>query len=319
MSKKLGEDLLNAENVSLDFVVLGEDSHGYLDVGNVTMIGGSEIKDVRHVLEWKRPYVQWEGKVMNVNGLQMLGKARVGLPAGLATGKGVLTRGGAGGGMAAGMGSMPFNVEVAVPTQKVKSLVGMKQTGLHVSADRFGAMLRCSGLLQSPMSWRGDMQIQGRAIRVREGHGGKDVVFDELRVPAVFRHGRLNWAGVRLIGEDLSVLGNGQISAEGGVLAVTRMVVSPDVGALVMRGLYGAVIPPNGLEWWEDLVTPDRKFRDLLIHGDLSAPKVDIDYYHRYKPLWKTVKNTIVFIRQEMKEEGRSVLEIPVEELIPEP
>ena len=150
-------------------------------------------------------------------------------------------------------------------------------------------------------------QVLGASdLSVIEKHGGHQVHFDELSIPAVFQQGTLRWSSARMIGEDLSILGNGQVSVRQGVTAVSRVVVSPEIAAELRRAMFGAIGGKSigWAAWWEDLDTPDRKYRDIYLTGDLHDPQVDLGKNHGELPLWNTLASTLQFIRVEMKEEG---------------
>ena len=149
------------------------------------------------------------------------------------------------------------------------------------------------------------MQCLGKKVRVKEEHGGRDIMFDAIVIPAVFRQGTLQWGGVRLIGEDISVLGNGRVSVRDGILSVTRFVVSPEVSEMLSRALHGSGLVRNGPRWWQDLDTPDRKMRDFLVTGSLMSPTIDAGYKYEELPVWQMIGTTLHFIREEMKEEGK--------------
>lgn len=311
VSARTQTELFRIERAALDIELLGEDAPGLLEVEKLKIAGGLELNHLSQMVEWKRPYLQWRSKPVNVGGVDVGYNALLGLAGPLVSGKGLIR------GRSGRLGQMPFRVEVVAVPQKVDSFEWLNRVALDVSAEKFSGRFRCSGVVQHPSSWRGDLQVLGRKIRMKEKHGGRDVEFDELIIPAVFSQGELHWGGLRLIGEDLSVLGNGKISAKSGVLSVTRLVVSPEVGEMVSRGLYGAELAPNGPLWWSDLNTPDRKMRDFLVSGTLIDPVIDIGRQHQDVSVREILETTLKFVRQEMKEEGRDLKPIPMELLKP--
>jgi len=111
-------------------------------------------------------------------------------------------------------------------------------------------------------------------------------------------------------------LGNGRVSVGDGVLCVTRLVVSPEVAQMLSRGLHGSGLAGYKSRWWEDLDTPDRKVRDLLISGSLTDPVVDAGHLHESQPVGEIVGSTLNFIREEMKEEGKELAPVPNKELL---
>ena len=105
--------------------------------------------------------------------------------------------------------------------------------------------------------------------------GNYDVTFDDIYVPVVLRQGALRWNGVRLISEDLAIMGNGMVSMRDGHLSVTRLVASPESASLLTAGIRGLDIIDEKSRWWFDLDTPDRKVRDLVISGPLLEAEIN--------------------------------------------
>jgi len=278
--------LLEVGEVSLELPLLGEDAVGELRMGRCQILGVPEMKSLTQKVAWKRPYLEVENLHGKWGDLKFAYKAQFGVVAKSPREK-----------------FFPFSINVVVPSQKFEWVHGLERVAMEVRAEQVGAQFQCSGLALHPSSWRANMLLLAGQIRVKEKHGGHDIVFDEAVLPAGFRQGVLQWQGVRLIGEDVSVLGNGRVSPRGEILSVTRLVVSPEVSKMVVRGLQGARLVSHGNQWWSDLGTPDRKMRDLLVTGSMMNPVVDIGYHQRELPVWPLVRKTISFIREEMLEE----------------
>jgi len=198
---------------------------------------------------------------------------------------------------------VPFQLNVVMPTQKLEWTHGLERVAMSVRADKIGGRIQCAGLMFQPISWNANLLLAGERVTVQEKHGGHDIVFDELVLPVQFRGASLQWQGLRMVGEDVSVLGNGRVSFREGIVSVTRLIVSPEVSVMVARGLQGAGLVSHGDQWWSDLDTPDRKVRDLLVTGSVTNPVVDAGYQHRELPIWGLVRKTISFIQDEMREE----------------
>ena len=278
--------LFQLEGADLELPLLGEDAAGILKVGSLKIPRVPSVTDLQQTISWKRPYLQCENPKADMGGLTFSYRVQLGL--------GSQSRGGL---------ALPFLLDFVLPSQKVSEVQWLNEVALEAEADEVVGRFRCSGMLQSPVTWRANMLMLGSKIKVKESHGGRDISFDEVVVPAMFRRGTLQWSGLRLIGEDVSVMGNGRLSVRGGVLAVTRLVVSPEVGQMVSRALDGAGFVRHGTRWWDDLETPDRKIRDLLVSGTLQEPMIDAGYQYRELPVWELVGTTYQFIWNEMKEE----------------
>lgn len=290
-------ELLRAERLTLDMPVFGEDATGVIKVAVIKIPGLPELVDLEQRIVWKRPYLELEEQTVDVDGLKMhyIGQLGVGRDA---------------------MRRLPFLFDLAIDSQKLESVKWFERLALDVSAEKLTGRFRVNGSLSSPMSWRTDMMVEAVNLGVKEIHGSHDVVFDEVYIPAVFRQGQLRWNGIRFIGEDISVLGNGRVSVADGVLCVIRLVASPEVAQMLTRGLRGSGLADYKSRWWENLDTPDRKFRDLLVSGNLTDPVVDAGHLNANLPVWQIVVSTLNFIREEMKEEGKELAPLPNKDLL---
>jgi len=286
ISVNWGGELFQLEGADLELPLLGDDVEGSLSVALLKIQGLGKLTDFQQSISWKRPYLECGNSKVKMGDVEFGYRVQLGIGARASGGK-----------------ALPFLLDVVLPPQKVDQVKWLKRAPLKVEAEEVAGRFRFSGMLRSPVTWRANMLFLGSKIRVEEAHGGRDISFDEVVVPAVFRQGALQWGGVRLIGEDVSVLGNGRLSVRGGVLSVTRLVVSPEVGKMVSRALHGAGLVRNGTRWWDDLDTPDRKMRDLLVSGSLIEPVIDAGYEYEEFPVWEVVGSTVQFIRNEMKEE----------------
>jgi len=287
VSVNQGADLIELEGLEVQLPLLGEDAEGVVKVALVKMLGGGKMRNLKQPISWKRPYLEWVSSDVSLGDLNAGYRVQLGISDKWRN-----------------LESMPFLMNIELKPQKLERVMWLERAAMEVEGDQVVAEFRCAGLLLQPMTWSADMRCLGKNVRVKEEHGGRDILFDEIVIPAVFRQGTLRWGGVRMIGEDLSVLGNGRVSVRGGVLSITRLVASPEVSGMLNRGVHGAGLLRNGPRWWQDLDTPDRQVRDLLVSGSLMEPMVDAGYNHEEIPVWPMVQSTLQFIREEMKEEG---------------
>ncbi len=290
-------ELIRLDQTSLDIPVFGEDAKGLIKLGSLKVPGVSELTNLEQAVVWKRPYLQIEEKTVDMGGLKLRFIGQLGM-------------------IGSARGKLPFHGAFAIDPQKLEQVQWLERLALVVQADGLAGRLSLSGALSNPMSWRAEGLMLGEAVGLKEEHGGHDVVFDEVVLPAVFRQGQLRWSGARLIGEDVAVLGNGQASMRDGILSVTRLVASPEVAEMLRRGLNGAGLIRAGGRWWSDLDTPDRKMRDLVVSGSLADPVVDAGEKNADFPVGQVVTTTLKFIREEMKEEGKDLAPVPNKELL---
>lgn len=155
------------------------------------------------------------------------------------------------------MPGTPFAVDVTVPPQAFDGSPLFKQ--LRPVADRVEARVQGLGWLRVPSSWQG--VAQAVAARPAFTAAGEARRFDEARAVAALQGGVLRCPDMRLTGDRLSLLGNGQVGGNGQGSAVLRMVVPPDDAANISRrftipGVAGGPV-------FKPLETPERVFLDL--------------------------------------------------------
>lgn len=292
ISVNKGIELVTFDGAALDLTMLGEDSEGSMHLRSLQIVGLPEVKDIQQKLVWKRPYLEIEEQVIELGGVEGRFIAQLGL------GKNRL-------------GKLPFLVDFVIDRQKVESAQWFEQIALIVDAQDLVARMRVSGLLHRLDTWRGDGMFAAEGFFVRERHGNRDVIFDEVFIPVIFRQGQFRWNSVRLMSEDLAIMGNGSLSVRDGHLSITRVVASPETAQVLRRGMSGAHIPGARRYWWKNLDTPDRRVMDLLVSGPLMEPQVDLGVQHDDLPLLPLIGKVMDFIRYEMKEAGKDMRPFP--------
>jgi len=285
-------DLLNASAIDFDLPLFGEDAKGSLKLGELKVPGVDSIKGIEHKMVWKRPYLEIEEQTLNLDGLKVRYTAQL-----------------------AALRGYPFFLDLVLDPQTLEHVGLLDRLAIDLKAHQIAGRVRASGSLVQPISWKSSAIVLGDKVSVTERHGGRELHFDEISVPAVFQQGRLQWSSARLIGEDISVLGNGRVSIAGGVSSVTRLVASPELADELKRAMMGVQLISRR-PWWGDLDTPDRKYRDVYVTGVLMDPKIDLGNRHSELPLWQTLAATLHFIREEMKEEGVDLQPVPNKKLL---
>lgn len=286
-------ELLGSSGVDLNLPLAGEDTEGMIHISELNIPGVETIRDVEQVVVWKRPYLEMEEQIFELGGVKLRGITQLGVLRGF-----------------------PFLIDLVIDPQELESLSLLDRVALDVKSDQLAGRARASGSLVNPLSWKSSMLVQSSGFSVLEKHGGRQLHFDELFIPAVFQVGTLNWSSARVIGEDISFLGNGRLSIQDGITSVTRLVAEPELARTLQEAMIGAHLTGHHV-WWEDLETPDRKYRDIHIMGPLTEPSIDLGPKHVDFPLWQTLSAVIHFIREEMKEEGITLQPVPNRNLLP--
>ncbi|MBK1856092.1 hypothetical protein JO972_14060 [Verrucomicrobiaceae bacterium 5K15] len=287
-----GIELLDVNGLDLDLPIFGEDAEGLVRIAELKVPGIERLAGIEQKVVWKRPYLEIEPQSIDLGGLKVKGLAQLNLS-----------------------GMRPFLIDLSMPPQAVDQLPWLERFAADVKAEQASGRLQITGSVTHPMSWRAGMVAQASQVELKELHGNNVIRFDEVSVPAMFQQGRFRWSSVRVIGEDLSVLGNGSVSLHEGVNSVTRLVASPELAVVLKNAMIGAGMVSRR-RWWEDLDTPDRQYRDIYVRGSLIDPQVDLSAQHTDVPLWQALASVMHFIRVEMSEEGVELKPLPNQELL---
>lgn len=279
-------ELLTLSSVSLNAPIFGEDADGVLKIGELKALGQVFGEKVEEELQWRRPFLKLSDDHLNLLGLDIMHQSQVMMRRGQPR-------------------AAAFQILVELKEQPLREQRLLEEFAIVLAGEKVSGSVKVGGGLFAPLSWRGAMLGSAQNFYVEELHGGHRIQFDDVRAPAVFNRGQLRWGGLRLIGEDVAILGNGHLSSSGEILAVTRLVVSPEVAYEINAAMNGAMIPGVSHSWWKNLDTPDRKVRDVTLYGHVADPAVDLTKKYQFLSLWDVLGKMKEFARREMFEEGK--------------
>ena len=262
-SKSKEMDLFNVDSFSLDLPVSGEDAVGSIKMDGLSISGMNGLPAFEQEVVWKRPRLEIEDSVVDLGEIKLRMRVQLAIKN--------------------AQSGLPFMVDMAIQPQQVGPPAWLEKKSIHVSAEVLAARLRLLGLLKDPLSWKAEAIALGEGVTVQAGHGRPRVTFDSLYIPAILQQGKLHWMGVRILGEDFAILGNGRLSMRGGLVCVTRLVAAPEVAEVMEKSIKRAGMADTW--WWYNLVTPDRKVRDLTISGSVLNPLIDAGPNHAAMPL----------------------------------
>lgn len=95
-------------------------------------------------------------------------------------------------------------------------------------------MVQSGGWLLAPMTWQGLLRFRGRGLSLEDS----DLSFDRHGGTIVLRNGLLQIPDAQVVGDQVSVLGNGWLTRDAGA-AVLRVVVPDHTAGLVANRLGG--------------------------------------------------------------------------------
>lgn len=169
------------------------------------------------------------------------------------------------GGQLALLPGLPVHLAVELPQQPIS--LAMPRFGLSVEAGAALVQARFLGGLLAPGSWQGD--LVGTASGIGARYAGEKLAFDEASCTAIIRGGMLSCPDLRFVGDDLSLLGNGTLLADGRVAAVLRLVAPPETAAAVARRVFPELASAPRLT---PLSTPQRVALDWSLSGTIEQP-----------------------------------------------
>lgn len=126
--------------------------------------------------------------------------------------------------------------------------------------------LQCLGYAMSPLSIQAQMQLAAKNIEIAYHHQSSR--FDRLSLLAQLRQGVLNCADFRLIGDTVSLLGNGIVALDGRHAGVMRFVLPPQAQPYA-ASTWTAFFPRLPLNL-KPFVTEDRIVGEVEISGHLQ-------------------------------------------------
>lgn len=243
--------LLSASNKKLWFQtsgirgsipVAGGNAESVLEIGTIRIADRELVRDFRPVLQWRAPFLAvkpMEGKLSDWGEFQYQLAAQIGLVQGL-----------------------PLQIEMRLPEQAPGDF--KLPEAYEAKAAKMAASARFRGLLLAPQSWQGDFVAEAKEPAGKVG--GQQAAFDRGSAIVVLRGGLLSCVDARLIGDELSFLGNATVLADGRIAAALRMVAPPaNVEGIVNRifqNQSGIPLTP--------LSTPQRSAFDLQAFGNLQ-------------------------------------------------
>lgn len=236
----LSEPLMEFSNTNGSIPVAGDPAVSVLKIGSISSVGNQLGADVSAALLWTRPQLALKPMEAEVGGYKFQFAAQLALFSGL-----------------------PLQIEAALPGQAFKP-IPLPFDG-EASAEGVNANARFRGLLLAPASWQGDFVAQSTAPVVKAA--GQEAKFDRANLITVLRGGVLSCVDARLISDQLSVLGNATLLADGRLAGVARLVASPETTTAIV----GKVFPDNlGSPILTQLSTPQRTAFDLEAFGNIG-------------------------------------------------
>lgn len=239
----------------------GEPAKSTLAVNSVVFLGEPVLGAMRAGLAWQSPVVTLEPEDPDtlLAGLKLRWGARLALMEGL-----------------------PAQLQIELPRQAVR--LPTPDPAITAEAREAAARAMFLGRLLVPGTWQGELLAEAADIELK--HSQRDLRFDRASTAVVLRGGTLSCLDVRLIGEELSLLGNGTLLADGRLAAALRLVAPRETVAPTLHRMFPDLSSaPACLE----LSTPQRVACDLSVAGTWQEPLLRIGADGAFHPLYPAV------------------------------
>lgn len=239
VSASSGMKHVDVSGIDASIPVAGKTARSTLKVASAKVRDKPVISGFSTSLNWQAPMLSMESTETTVAGVKVAVAARTALTSGI-----------------------PVQIDLRMPEQKP----GVLQLGAESTADpgSVTAGARFIGLTLAPSTWQGDLVLETIAPSAR--CGGFQAAFDRGRAVVVLRGGLLSCVDARLIGDDLSLLGNATLLADGRLAAAIRLVAPPEVASSIASRAFPGLPEPPALT---NLSTPQRSAFDVEVSGDI--------------------------------------------------
>ena len=231
--------LLEISNTRGAIPISGNPAKSHITVGSISSLGQPVASLLKAELEWKSPQLSLEPLEINIGGYPFLIAAQLGSFSGL-----------------------PLQIEAKLPPHKLAPL--MIPFGGQVAAESITAATRFRGLLLAPATWQGDLVIDSTFPSLRIA--SHDAKFDRGNAVTVLRGGVLSCVDARLIGDELSLLGNAILLADGRLAGAARVVAAPGTAISIASQAFPLLKETPILT---PLSTPQRSAFDLEASGTI--------------------------------------------------
>ncbi len=217
----------------------GDPAQSLIRVGTVSFNGHTAFSNLSSSVDWKNPVLSLRPTELQFHGCRFLVAGKI-----------------------ATLSGLPLQIEVQIPKQPLAATKLPFDGSVQAASIAVNSGLR--GLLLAPATWQGDLVTETLDPSLRLA--GHDAKFDRGSAVTVLRGGLLSCVDARLIGDELSVLGNATLLANGSAAGALRIVAPPDNVNAIVRQVFPNVTQPS----LTSLSTPQRSAFDLAAFGNIG-------------------------------------------------
>ncbi len=235
-----GSPILETSGISGSVPVAGKEAKSSLKISSLEMIGQKIVSDLRLPLHWQSPAISLVPTDFEFQGLKLKFAGQLAL-----------------------LSNLPAGFDLVLPKQPGQPIA--LPGGNSFAATEVTGNTRFRGLLLAPASWQADLVTT--AVQPVVKFGGNESKFDNAQTITVLRGGTLSCIDARIIGDQVSMLGNATVRSDGRAAAVLRIVAPPETTMGIVNQFFpGLKAPPA----FSAMSTPQRAALDLEAFGSLG-------------------------------------------------
>jgi len=233
-------DILEISGITGKIPVAGDPGTSILTIGSLRTLGSALMEHRKLDLGWHAPLITVTPFDEGIGGFKTRFNCQLAMLPGI-----------------------PIAFAATAPNQAVESLV--LPGGAVLKTRGASADLRIRGQLLFPSTWQASFATHAAEPTVTSN--GQETKFDEARSMTVLRGGTLSCVDARIVGDQLSMLGNATILSDGSTAGVLRIVAPPETTiGIVNRFFPGLQAPPA----FSSMSTPQRVALDIEASGSMG-------------------------------------------------
>jgi len=239
LSPTARQPIFAAKAISGSLPIAGDAAQSTLRIGGISCAGRSLAADFPAHFDWQPPFLTLRPLTFTIHEMKTTLALRLAM-----------------------FSNFPLQISLAIPAQALPEMALPRDGKTHAESLAVNAAFR--GLLLAPTTWQADCLVQ--ALRPAVVFGPHEAKFDRGSAITVLRGGQLSCLDARLIGDELSILGNATLLANGSTAAACRLVSTPER----LGGIVTAIFPNSSPPALTPLSTPQRAAFDLAAFGNFQ-------------------------------------------------
>lgn len=231
--------LIEISKITGSVPIAGDPAQAALRIDSVSVLGNELIRNLAAQLNWTYPLLSLKPLETEIAGYKLILAGRI-----------------------ANFSGLPIQIDAQLPRQPLAA-VRLPFDG-QATAETIAANARFRGLLLAPGTWQGDLIAESLAPSIRVA--ARETKFDRGSAVTVLRGGVISCVDARLIGDELSLLGNATLLADGRAAGAVRLVAAPESATAIVSRIFPRLAAPS----LTPLATPQRAAFDLEAFGNIS-------------------------------------------------